>query len=60
MIAYDVEGTAHRCCRWLAATATVSRARVPPVLLDLPQLNYLISLFGAEQEIAIILPIRMG
>jgi hypothetical protein len=33
---------------------------VPPVLLDLPQLNYLISLFGAEQEIAIKLSIRMG
>jgi hypothetical protein len=29
-------------------------------VLDLPQLNYLISLFGAEQEIAIILSIRMG
>lgn len=60
MIAYDVEGTAHRYCRWLAAKATVSCARVHPVLLDLPQLNYLISLFGAEQEIEIILSIRMG
>jgi hypothetical protein len=54
MIAYDVEGTAH------AATAAVGCARVPAVLLDLLQLNYLISLFGAEQEIAIILSIRMG
>jgi hypothetical protein len=30
MIVYDVEGTAQRYCRWLAATATVSCARSLP------------------------------
>jgi hypothetical protein len=59
MIAYDVEGTAHRYCRWFGngdSKLCAGSSRT----LDLPQLNYLISLFGAEQEIAIILSIRMG
>jgi len=53
MIAYDSRRAQPKRLLPVVGGNGQSCTRVPPVLLDFPQLNYLISFFGAEQEITI-------